>query len=366
MKKKILAFLTILIAITSTFALAAVASASSFNDGTVYTIDNAATNHVIYYNRASDGSLSGGMSVATGGSGSGIAFHSQGAVVLTDDGHFLLVVNSASNTISVFKILGNGKPVLTSSSTSSHGTAPISLTVHDNWVYVLNAGSTSIHPNIAGFILSKNGILTYLHGSKQSLSLGSSPEQLGFNPEGNVLVVTEKGTNTIATFTVDENGVVDADTTTASAGMGPYGFAFAHENKLVTSEVMTKSTSSYALSEEGSLNTISSAIPTGGSEDTPCWVAINWMNTHVYTGNGGSGTVTSYSISPWGKLAVANTIAATVTGPALDLAFSKYSQFLYVLSGDHITGFRANWDGSLTLVTTTSTFAGSAAGLAAT
>ena len=365
MKTKILALLTILVTVMATVALSGVAYAKPGNDGTVYTIDNAATNHLLYFNKASDGSLTEGGSIATGGSGTGVAFHSQGAVALTQDGDFLLVVNSASNTISVFKVLNNGAPILISSSTSSHGTAPISLTTNDNLVYVLNAGTNVIAPSIAGFILGKKGMLTYMYGSMKSLSLNSAPEQIGFNPEGNLLVVTEKGTNTIDTFAVNHNGVAYAAKNQASAGAGPYGFAFTCENNLVVSEVGTMSASSYALSCRDNLKTISSAIKTGGTTDTPCWVAINDKNNFAFTGNGGSGTITAFSISRWGVLTLKNTIAATVNGPALDLAFSQNSKFLYVLCGDHITGFRMHEDGSLSIVTTTSAFAASAAGLAA-
>ena len=84
---------------------------------------------------------------------------------------------------------------------------PISLTVYDNLVYVLNAG----HPgtgNIAGFWLSNSGTLSYIAGSSQPLSAasGTSAEQIGFNPDGNVLVVTETGTNIIDTYTSKLNG----------------------------------------------------------------------------------------------------------------------------------------------------------------
>ena len=50
--------------------------------------------------------------------------------------------------------------------------------------------------NIAGFRLSNAGVLTFISGSIQPLSGAStpSPEQIGFNNWGNVLVVTEKGT----------------------------------------------------------------------------------------------------------------------------------------------------------------------------
>ena len=90
-------------------------------------------------------------------------------MALTQDWNFPTGCNAGSNSISVFYILSSGVPVF-SSMTSSHGTTPISLTVNDNWVYVLNAGTTIIAPSIAGFMLSKTGMLTYIAGSKQSLS----------------------------------------------------------------------------------------------------------------------------------------------------------------------------------------------------
>ena len=290
MNRKILAILSIVIAVMSAVSLAGIVNAKPGSVGVVYTIDNLATgNHVLYYFRASDGSLSPGGSVSTWGTGTGAGFHSQGAVALTQDGSFLLVVNARSNSISVFYILSNGVPVF-SSKTSSQGTMPISLTVNGNLVYVLNYGTTTpttVAPSIAGFWLSKTGVLTYISGSKQSLSL-TSPEQIGFNPEGNLLVVTDLGTSTIDTFTVSWNGVAGAANNQPSAGSGPYGFAFTDDGKLVVSEVSgaagAGAASSYAVSYHGLLTTISSNIATGTG--TPCWVAINDKNTFAYTANG--------------------------------------------------------------------------------
>ena len=87
--------------------------------GAVYTIDNAAPNHVLYYARAADGSLTYVISYWTHGDGTGTAFHSQGAVALTEDGSFLLVVNAGSNTISVFSVQSSGLTYL--STESSYG-----------------------------------------------------------------------------------------------------------------------------------------------------------------------------------------------------------------------------------------------------
>ncbi len=363
-KRKFLAILSIAIAVLAIFAVASIVNAGPGNAGTVYTIDNASPNHVLYYSRASDGSITFGGSVSTTGSGTGVALASQGAVVLTSDGRFLLAVNAGSSQISVFSVQSNGVPVF-SSIANSHGTAPISLTIHNSWVYVLNNGSATITGNIAGFMLSSTGTLTYLTGSNQPLSgPNASPEQVGFSPDGKVLVVTEKGTNIIDTYLVGTSGVAGAPTTHVSVGNGPYGFAFTGLDNLVVSEAATDTLSSYVVSDQGTLRTISGAMPTFGN--APCWVAINNGGSFAYTSNAHGGTISTFSISSSGGLNLLSSIAAKTNIPALDLAFSKNSQFLYALNDGYITGFQVYSDGSLWQVTSVNTgFAASASGLAA-
>ena len=373
MNRKILAILSIIVAVLAIFAVASNVNAGFGNAGTVYTIDNAMpNNHVLYYNRALDGSLTVGGSVLTKGSGTGSALASQGAVVLTSDGRYLIVVDAGSSQISVFSIQYNGVPVLTSI-TSSHGTMPISLTVYNNWVYVLNAGGTG---NIAGFTLN-SGMLTYIKGSNPPLSTtsGTGAEQIGFSPDGNVLVVTETGTSLIDTYTVGYNGIASGPTTHASVGMVPYGFAFTGDNTLVVSEAggsagtagLTPNTgtlSSYVVSDQGTLRTISGAMPTFGA--APCWVAIDDNGNFVYTSNAHGGTISTFSITGTATLTLTSSIEAKLNVPTLDLAFSKDSQYLYALNGGSITGFKVYNDGSLWQVTTIDSIPGSAAGLAAT
>lgn len=68
-------------------------------------------------------------------------------------------------------------------------------------------------------------------------------------------------------------------------------------------------------------------------------------------------------------LSLSSSVGASTSGAALDLALSDRSGFLYVLNGGsstNIVGFEVHGDGSLSQVTSTTTFAGSAAGLAAT
>ena len=125
----------------------AAASVANADAGVVYTLTNAvAGNSVAVFNRADDGTLSAGGQVATTGFGSGGGLGSQGALVLSKNGHWLFAVNAGSNDVSVFSATNGGLTLL--SKTASGGVRPVSLTVHDDVLYVLNGGGVN---NISGF-----------------------------------------------------------------------------------------------------------------------------------------------------------------------------------------------------------------------
>jgi len=69
----------------------------------------------------------------------------------------LFAVNAGSNQISVLSISESGLDLV--DVVDSGGTRPISLTAHDNLLYVLNEGGT---PNITGFTIGDDGTLTAL------------------------------------------------------------------------------------------------------------------------------------------------------------------------------------------------------------
>ena len=109
----------------------------------------------------------------------------------------------------------------------------MSVTIHRDLVYVLNAGSD----NVSGFRLRPHGKLTPLVGSTRPLSgSGTGPAQVQFRPDGRVLVVTEKATNLIVTYAVDEDGRLGPPQLQASQGATPFGFAFGHRRQLFVSE----------------------------------------------------------------------------------------------------------------------------------
>src|SRR5205823_129514 len=168
---------------------AAAARGTGGKSGVVFTLTNAADgNLVAIFDRASDGTLTAAGTVPTGGLGSGAGLGSQSALVLSGEGKRLFAVNAGDNTISAFRVTPTGldqvgEPV------PSGGADPISLTVHGNLLYVLNAGAGTSPGNIAGFRV-ENGGLRPIAGSRRPLSAASvGPAQVQFSPNGSLLVV---------------------------------------------------------------------------------------------------------------------------------------------------------------------------------
>ena len=368
MKKTILAILSIasLLLLASPILLSTAAQPPK--PGIVYTIDNKAANSVLEFQAGPGSTLALVGTYSAHGSGTGAKLASQGAVTLTQDGRWLLVVDAGSNQITVFQV-NNGGTLTFAGVTSSEGTAPISITEHDGLVYVLDNGTRTTAGNIAGFSLAHNGLLAFLPGSVQSLSgsPNTSPEQIGFNNDGSVLVVTEKAAGAIDTYVIGSGGIANPPTTIPSNSAGPYGFAFTSQGYLVLSEAATGTLSSYSVSDNGNLRTLSGSIPDFGN--APCWVAVSPGGEFVYTSNAHGGTISGYQLSGTGTLSLFSSVASKALTPTLDLAFGTgdnyHNQFLYVLNGNSITSFQAYQDGSIAQFAAVGGLPPSATGLAA-
>ena len=312
----------------------------------VYTLTNqVAGNAVAVFNRAADGTLSAAGTVATGGTGTGAGLGSQSAVSLSNDGRRLFAVNAGSNDVSVFAVSPAGLAL--ASRTASSGTLPISLTVHGNVLYVLNAGGSG---NISGFTVGTSGDLTPIAGATLPLS-GSTvgPADVQFSPDGRHLVVTEKNTNLLDVYAVDASGVASGPTTTASAGGTPFGFAFGLRNDLFVSEA-AGSASSYVLDASGTPALVSGAVST--HQGAPCWAVVTADGRFGFTGNG-AGSVSAFAIAPDGAISLVDVNGGTaLIGSGInDIALSHNSRYLYVLQtagAQAIHAFRVAADGHLT------------------
>lgn len=336
--------------------------------GGVYTITNdTAGNAVMVFARAADGSLTSRGVVPTGGLGSGSNLGSQGAVVLSDNNRWLFAVNAGSNDISTFEVLPDGLRFV--GRYPSGGTLPISVTVHGNMLYALNAGGSG---NIAGFWV-KNGVLSPIAGSVQTLSNGGvgaapGPAQIQFNSKGTLLVVTEKATSLIDIYVVGDNGAASARDIHPSAGAVPFGFDIDAQDHVVVSEAgggaAGTGASSYALGVGGALTTVSPAVP--NFQGAACWLVISKNGRFAYTANAATNNISGYSIAADGSLALLPQVAATGMQP-LDLDITNSGSHLYVLDGrsDEIMGFRIEADGSLTALSFSASISVTAVGLAA-
>jgi len=371
-----------LLLLTAPIATAVAHSSFPSQGGSVFIMSNSpAGNSILAYNRSPDGFLTFEGSFATGGLGaSGLTGTNQGGVTLSQDGAWLFAVDAGSNQLSVFNVIdGPSTSLVLTDVVSSGGVYPISVTTSSQgfgngfgtkpFVYVLDAGSASVAANIAGLYLNNRGTLSPIPGSIQPLSGITQPAQISFNPEGTVLAVTEKSTNSIDTYTVDHFGVASGPTITPSIGGTPFGFAFDNQGQLIVSDASSDALSSYSVSNSGSVTAIAPSPVSNGGQAAPCWVVVTADGRLAFSANAHVGTISSYSISYSGSLTLLQSTAApTAIGiPDLDMALSGNSNFLYVYDAgtNTIQAFAVHSDGTLTSIQTVSGIPAGADGLAA-
>jgi 6-phosphogluconolactonase len=335
--------------------------------GAIYVQTNAAPNEVISFRRAGDGSLDRIGSVATGGDGEGSPhLTSQGSVALTRDGRHLLVTNAASDDLSVFSVDSDGSIELRERVHT--GATPRSVAEHDGLVVVLNTGQ----PGLASFRLHSDGIEP-VEGGDQALEAGDAdPAQVAFSPDGSMVVVTQRGTDSIVTYEVSADGTFGASREIASEGPTPYGFAITSGGTLVVAEAFraekgAAAASSYTI-EDGTLVARTSSVGNGRSEI--CWAVVTPDDRFAFTTNYADGAVSRFAIASDGSLSLEDaTAGVSVDGmPGLrDEALSGDGRFLYAIDADggRIYGWAVGAEGSLDSVGSWEGVPATVAGIAA-
>ncbi len=341
-------------------------TAASMTSGAVYVQTNEPENRVVAYRRGADGSLSPIGNFPTGGSGNATPhLTSQGSVVLSGDGRYLLVSNIASDDVSVFAVRDDGLDLIGRTST---GSAPKSVAERDGLVYVLNTGK----PSVAGFRLGDRGLVP-IAGAEQSLSApDADPAQVGFTPDGETLVVTERGTDSIVTFPVGADGALGEMRVARSSGPTPYGFAFTAGGVLVVTEAFraekgAAAASSY-LVRGGEVTPVTASLGNGRSEI--CWAVATRDGRSVFTTNFADGAISRYAVTEDGALTLAE-MAAGITEdgrPGLrDEDLTADGRFLYAIDADAglVFGWSVGEGGSLAPVGSWDGVPTTVAGLAA-
>lgn len=322
----------------------------------VYTMSNAvAGNHVLVFNRRANGNLDAAGTFATGGTGTGGSLGNQSAVVLDPSDRWLFAANAGSGSISSFRVLNGGLQLVDTE--PSGGFRPISIAVFGTWVYVLNAGNANdpnSADNITGFQLNADGTLSPLPGATRPLSArNTAPAQVSFNTAGTVLLVTEKATNTITTYTVDADGLPSAPLSRPSAIPTPFGFQFGDRDLVFISESNgggPGSVVSYRVDRDSGV--VSNAVDIFTAQNAVCWVVLSNDQMVGYATNTGSASISLFKINFDGTMKPLERGGQTVptgNGP-LDLVLTQDGRYLYTLNSadDTIRAFRVLAGGRLT------------------
>lgn len=332
----------------------------------LYVQTNEQKNRVIAFRRAADGALAPGGSYETGGGGDGVPhLTSQGSVVLSGDGRFLLATNAATDDISVFAVAGEGLKLLQQRPV---GRAPKSVAEHGGIVYVLSQGE----PGVTGFRLTEAG-LEPISGSHRALSSPQAdPAQVGFGPGGTALIVTERGVDAITVFPVGVDGLPGEPRTLRSSGPTPYGFACTSSGVLVVTEAFrgekgAAAASSYRLSG-GALKPVTTSLRNGRT--AMCWAVTTRDGRHAFTTNFRDGAVSRYAIDATGALtleAAAASVSVDGKSGLRDAVVTPDERFFYVIDADggRIHGWAVGEDRELSPIGSSDGVPSTVAGLAA-
>lgn len=305
----------------------------NFKSHYVYTESNSAgTNSILIFTIKSNGSLEPMGSEASGGAGLGTGLGSQGAVALDENNNWLFAVNAGSNSVSSFRVNDNGSLSLAHTEWSG-GTKPVSLSVRKGLLYVLNAGSD----NIYGFSIGASGELIPIEGSSEPLSgMMVDAPQISLTPNAKWVLVTEKATNKIGSFKINNDGSANAGIFTASTGQTPFGFDFARRGIMVVSNAAggapgAGSATAYEIRADGMPNAINGAV--ANMQGAPCWVATTKFGRFAFITNTASNSVSSYFVQPQDTLFLVKAVAATTGLAPADVVVASNNFFVYEING---------------------------------
>ncbi|HUN37285.1 MAG TPA: hypothetical protein VMU95_35245 [Trebonia sp.] len=309
-------------------------------------------NAIVAYDRTAAGGLVQAGTYPTGGVGGTLAgsvvdhLASEGSLAYDKEAGLLYAVNAGSNTITVFAV--HGDQLARRQVIGSGGQFPVSIAIHGNLLYVLNAldgGSVSGYVRAGGFLVPVPGWHRPLGlNPDQTPQFTSTPGQVGFTPDGSHLVITTKnGGNTIDVFRVGELGPSVTPTVTSLPGTVPFGFAFDSFGHLVVTEAGPDAVSTFRVGDDGALTELDS-VATG--QAATCWITATGGT--LYASNAGSGTESVLRDDAAGTLTLQG--AAPTDAGTVDATASADGRYLYVQAGGSgdVDAFRVGPGGTLT------------------
>ncbi len=344
------------IATSVLFAVPAAATSDvlpNHHSGAVFVqTDNPSGNAVVAYRRSADGTLHQRNTYSTGGLGGvldgSVVDHlaSQGSLAEDRSRSLLYAVNAGSDTITAFTV--HGDRLTRQQVTSSGGSFPVGIAVHGRLVYVLNARDGG---SVQGFLRVGDHLLRIPAWHRalgldptQTPEFTHTPGQVTFTPDGSRLVVTTKASgNAIDVFRLNglrgpsARPVVNVEPDTV-----PFALTYDAGGHLVVTEAGTNAVATFRLHRNGTLGPITDAA-TG--QAATCWILR--VGPHFYASNAGSGNVSGYRDHGDGALAPLGT---TATDPGtVDSAASSDGRYVYVQTGANgiVDEYRVGGGGAL-------------------
>lgn len=328
-------------AVTALFAgPAAAASSTDRGANSAHAVfvqtDETSGNHVVAYRAAANGTLQLSGTYATGGKGGVLStsvidhLASQGAVTYDQRHGLLYVVNAGSNSVSVFAV--RGSELSLRQVVASGGSFPVSVAVHGDVAYVLNALDGA---SIQGYYVIGDRLIP-LPGSTRKLGLDptqvtftQTPGQVAFSPDGSQLLVTTKANgNNIDVFGINRFGFPSAHPTVTNVPGGvPFAIAYDPRGNVDVAMAGTASVTTYRLNRNGTLTQLAATVPT--SQAGTCWVVSD--GRLLFTTNPGSASVTSLTAAGNGQVTV--TGSTPTDAGTVDPAVSADGRYLYVETG---------------------------------
>jgi 6-phosphogluconolactonase (cycloisomerase 2 family) len=254
---------------------------------------------------------------------------------LSQDHSFLFAVNGGSGELSVFQVHGSNLSLVDKK--SSGGAEPNAGAQHGGLVYALNVGGSS---NVVGFTLNAAGHLKQIPNSTRFLtSNNSEAASLAFSPDGQFLLVTERASNNIDVFHVQNDGTLGSIIVNSDSEPGAFSLSFAPNGAALVSETgpaggsNASTISSYSVLADGTISPISAGVATLGNAN--CWNAVTPNGRWVYASNAASSTISGFRIGTAGALTPIGETVLGINPPGsgnLDIAITADSKFLYSLN----------------------------------
>jgi hypothetical protein len=231
-------------------------------------------------------------------------------VVASPDGRFLYAVNQGSDSITAFRIRGDGS-LSRVGTFDSGGVQPDSIGIADGRLYVANRGDAdaghtgTVAPNVTGFDVGRDGSLSPIPNSTVTFPVDTFATQVLVSRNGRLLfaqLASLSGApegNSVVPYQVRSDGTLElAPGGSAAASDNPpiqLGLAFnPHLNVIYAGLTGARQVGVYTYDETGRTSFVGSAPDQGAA---PCWCVVSSDGRTLYVATTGTDSVGVYSLA---------------------------------------------------------------------